>query len=107
LPIKNKNGLVTLKGIIIPVDWDNKGNASAIAISTHGEQEYIICKDKKGKKLFNFVHDSVQVRGKIVEAAGIKAIKIDDVERYVFDIPKLKKTLNSSKEITHAPGRND
>jgi len=85
-PIKNKTELVTLKGIIVPVDWDSKGNAVAIAISTHGEQEYLICNDNKGKKLFNFIQDLVKVRGKISEVSGIKSIKINNMEKCILDI---------------------
>ena len=85
-PIKNKNNIVTLKGIVIPVSWDNKGNVVAIAISTDREEEYLICNDNKGKKLFNFIQDLVKVRGKIKEVAGIKLIKINRMEKYILDI---------------------
>ena len=75
-----------MKGIIIPVDWDNKGNAVAIAISAHGEEEYLIYNDNKGKKLFNFIQDLVKVRGKISEVSGIKSIKINNMEKCILDI---------------------
>lgn len=87
VPIKNKNALVTLKGIIIPADWDTKGNVIAIAISTDSEEEYLICNDDKGKKLFNFIQDLVKVRGIIDEVAGIKIMKINKMEKCSLDIP--------------------
>ncbi len=86
-PIENKNALITLKGIIIPVDWDNKGNVIAVAISTDREEEYLICNDDKGKGLFQFIQDLVMVRGTIEEVAGIKLMKIDNMEKCDLDNP--------------------
>ena len=77
---------MTLKGIIIPVDWDNQGNVVALAISTNKEEEYLICNDNKGKRLFNFIQDLVEVRGKMKEMAGIKLIKINKMEKCILDI---------------------
>lgn len=96
LLIKNKNDIVTLKGIVIPVSWDNKGNTVAIAISTDTEEEYLICNDNRGKKLFNFIQDLVKVRGTIKEVAGIKLIKINKMEKCILDISdKTGKSINS------------
>jgi len=94
-PIKNKNGLVTLKGIIIPVDWDNNGNIIAIAISTHGEEEFLICNDNNGKKLFNFIQNLVRVSGKIKEVAGIKLIKIKKIEKCIVMTNETGNSINS------------
>ena len=100
-PIKNQTGFVTLKGIIIPIDWDKNGNATAIAISTHGEEEYPIFNNNKGKKLFKFIQDSVKVRGKIVDVAGIKIIKINEMERCILippdEINNFKKPIEQRK----------
>jgi hypothetical protein len=78
--INNNKNLVTLKGIIIPVDWDAKGKVLAIAISTHGEEEYLVCNDNNGKRLYNLMQNLVKVCGKIKEIAGIKIIKIHKFE---------------------------
>ena len=43
--------LTTVRGIVIPVDWDDEGNALAAAISSPDEQEYLIKQDAKGKEL--------------------------------------------------------
>ena len=37
------------RGVIIPVEWDENGNVVAIAISTHGEEEYVI--EEEGKEV--------------------------------------------------------
>lgn len=41
----------TVRGILIPVDWDEKGNVLAAAISGLDEQEYLIEQDEEGKEL--------------------------------------------------------
>lgn len=41
-PINSTSGQITTTGIIIPVEWDEDGNPTAIAISTYDENEYII-----------------------------------------------------------------
>jgi hypothetical protein len=32
MKIENRKGLITIRGIVIPVDWDEKGNVVATAI---------------------------------------------------------------------------
>jgi len=55
--------LITIRGIVIPVDWDEKGKVVAAAISTHNEDEYLIDNDYKGEKLLHFVQEEVEVSG--------------------------------------------
>jgi hypothetical protein len=97
LPIKKKHDSVTLTGIIVPFDWDQDGNAISIAISTHGEEEYLICNDDKGKNLYKFIQDSVKVRGQIMEVGGIKLIKINQMEKCILSF---KDDILSSSEFS-------
>ena len=107
-PIKNKTDLITLKGIIIPVDWDTKGNAVAIAISTQGEEEYLIWNDTIGKRLFNFIQDSVKVRGEIMDAAGVKLIKINDIQKCALGIPdEINNSIKSSNQQAKSSKRHN
>lgn len=82
--IKNMR-IQTLRGVIVPVDWDEKGTAKAIAISTHDEEEYLISNDSKGKELFSFLQSLIEIRGSITEVAGIKVFKVKDVSNNKFD----------------------
>jgi len=95
LTIKNKDDVVILQGIIIPVEWDDNGNAIAIAISTHGEEEFHVCNDEMGNKLFEFLQDSVTVKGQISEAEGKKLLKINEMKKCI---------LNMSDKKTHSLG---
>jgi hypothetical protein len=68
------------------VDWDEKGNVLAIAISTYEEEDYLVCNDNNGKKLHNLMQNLVRVSGKIKDVAGIKIIKIYNFEE-CYGIP--------------------
>jgi hypothetical protein len=70
----------TARGIVIPVDWDEEGNALAVAILGAGEQEYMIEQDEKGKELLEFIRHQVEVDGVVREA--IKGRKTVTVKSY-------------------------
>ena len=53
--------LTTVRGIVIPVDWDKEGNAIAVAILSPDEQEYVIEQDKKGKELIGLIRQEIEV----------------------------------------------
>ena len=60
---KAGNNLVRIWGIIIPADWDEKGNVVAVAVSTYDEVEYLIENNEKGKELKAFIREEVEVSG--------------------------------------------
>ena len=72
---------LTIKGIVIPVDWDEKGKVVAAAISTHNEDEYLIDNDYKGEELLHFVREEVEVSGVAKEK---KDKKIITVQKYIL-----------------------
>ncbi|MFH1488946.1 MAG: hypothetical protein ABII06_08590, partial [Pseudomonadota bacterium] len=51
--------LVTINGIVVPVDWDQKGNIIALAISTLNEDEYFVHKNDKGEELMSHIRKMV------------------------------------------------
>jgi len=72
--------LTTVRGIVIPVDWDEEGNAFAVAISSPDEQEYVIEQDEKGKELLEFIRHEIEVDGVVRKA--IKGRKTITVRSY-------------------------
>jgi 5S rRNA maturation endonuclease (ribonuclease M5) len=72
---------LTIKGIVIPVDWDEEGKVVAAAISTHDEDEYLIDNDYKGEELLHFVQEEVEVSG---VAKQNKDKKIIAVQKYIL-----------------------
>jgi hypothetical protein len=68
--------MINIKGIIIPVNWDAKGNVIGMAIATHKEEEYFIENDSKASKLISLLRQEVKITGVIKNKGGKKIIKI-------------------------------
>ena len=66
------------RGIIIPIDWDEHGNVVAVGISTHGEGEYCIENQGKGKELKALTTKEVEVIGEVRRKNGKKIIKVTE-----------------------------
>jgi hypothetical protein len=73
--------LITIKGIVLPIDWDRKGNVAAMALSTYDEDEYLIEKDENGAALEAFMREEVEVVGIVREAGGRQIITVKGVQR--------------------------
>ena len=74
---KRKAGInpVTIRGIVIPADWDEKGNVVAVAVSTYDEVEYLIENHEKEKELKAFIREEVEVSGILREEKNRLIIK--------------------------------
>lgn len=72
--------LTTIRGIVIPVDWDVDGNVLATAISSQDEHEYFVELDKKGKKMLGLIRRGIEVRGVVRKI--IKGHKTITVKSY-------------------------
>ncbi|MFC1812294.1 hypothetical protein ACFL03_06335 [Thermodesulfobacteriota bacterium] len=61
---KRNDPVVTVKGIIVPVEWDIRGCPVALALATDQETEYLIdTEDTTGRALFKFLRQKVKVTG--------------------------------------------
>jgi hypothetical protein len=72
---------ITIKGLVIPVNWDERGKAVAAALSTYTEDEYLIDNDYKGRELLHLIKEEVEITGVVKET---KEKKIITVEKYVL-----------------------
>jgi hypothetical protein len=81
IELEKNSRLTAIKGIVIPVDWDQNGNPVSVAIATHTEEEYLVSNDLKGKELFILIREGVEITGLVKEIAGIKIIKVKDITR--------------------------
>ena len=67
----------TVRGILIPVDWDERGNVLAAAISGLDEQEYLVEQDAKGKELLGLMRREIEVSGTVrKEIKGRNRIRV-------------------------------
>lgn len=77
----NIKGIVIIKGLIIPADWDEEGEIIAIAISTYSEEEYLIDRNPKGEELFAFVRQGAKIIGLVkMDDCGRKIIRVEEYE---------------------------
>ncbi|MFB0564534.1 MAG: hypothetical protein ACETWK_02510 [Candidatus Aminicenantaceae bacterium] len=98
IDLKKNQRLITIKGIVIPADWDQKGNPVSVAIATHTEEEYLVSNDLNGRELFNLIKNVVEVTGFAREIAGIKIIKVKDIARCKLNNPFEPNDLNNKKK---------
>lgn len=75
--MERNNEQVNIKGILIPVDWDDRGNAIRAAIFTGNEEEYFVEENEKGKKLLGLMQQVVEIKGVVREEAGRKVITVE------------------------------
>lgn len=58
--------LVYLKGVIVPTDWDEAGNYTAVALAADDEQEYRISSyNQTGRSLHHLLRTCVKIEGYI------------------------------------------
>lgn len=55
--------LTAIRGIVIPAEWDDEGNALATCIASPGEQEYLVEQDAMGKELLALIRQEIEVTG--------------------------------------------
>ena len=65
----------TLKGILIPVDWNEKGEAVAIALSTYDEEQYLISNNRL-EELKRLIRQEVELSGEIKTRGRKKTIQV-------------------------------
>jgi len=68
--------MINVKGILIPVNWDKKGNVVSVAIATDDENEYLVEDQELSVKLKGQLRQVVEVSGIVKRARGKNIIKI-------------------------------
>jgi hypothetical protein len=54
---------VTLLGIVIPADWNDRQEVIAAALATADEKEYRIAANRKGKELLGYLQRQIEATG--------------------------------------------
>ena len=65
-----------IRGVVVPMAWDDRGNVVAIALSTHDEHEYAIDRGGKGEELLSLIRKEIVANGIVTEKGKKKVIKI-------------------------------
>jgi hypothetical protein len=69
---------ITIRGLVIPAEWDETGNVIALAISTFDEDEYIIEKNREEGRLYSLIRKEIEASGIIRDSKGKKRIEVRD-----------------------------
>jgi dipeptidyl aminopeptidase/acylaminoacyl peptidase len=75
---KKSNQLITFRGILLPVDWDEDGHVIALVLSGTDEKEYQIEVNDKKAELFALLQKEVEVTGLLRERAGNSVIVLNN-----------------------------
>ena len=74
-------GSITIRGLLVPVDWDERGNITETAVSTYFEEEYLIQRNDRGEALKPFLREKVKVVGLVrVDERGKKVLRVEEFE---------------------------
>ena len=68
----------TIRGIVIPLAWNEKGDVISIAIATYNEGKYLVEDNIKSRELFSLLRKRVVIDGVLVTRDKIKAIEINN-----------------------------
>ena len=71
----------SIKGIVIPSDWDSNGNVISLSIATHDEEEYIIENHHNFSDLKKLLRQEVVVDGSIRCRNNSKSIDVKAIRR--------------------------
>jgi hypothetical protein len=74
---KKNNQLITVRGILLPVDWDENGHVIALALSGTDEKEHRIEINDKKAELLALLQKEVEVTGLLRERAGNSVIVLN------------------------------
>ena len=71
-----KKSLTIINGIIVPSEWNEKGEIQNIAIVTFDEDTFLIADNDKAKALMNYLRKTVTLSGKVSMNGAQKEIRI-------------------------------
>ena len=70
--------LKNVKGVILPADWDSKGNVTAVSISAIDETEYLVENYGRGRELMTLINQEVAALGKTWGDGISRVIEVTD-----------------------------
>jgi len=78
---QNMDIVTTIRGILIPADWDERGNIIAATVSTCFEEDYLIEQSPRAEELLAYVRQRVKIRGLVKqEESGKKVVTVENFE---------------------------
>ena len=80
-----KTETITIRGILLPNAWNEKGDIVVVVIATYNEEKYLVSDKKMIQKLLSLLRKRVVVNGIVTRQdtnriIDIKDIKIDTIK---------------------------
>jgi hypothetical protein len=66
-----------IKGVLLPVKWDDNGSVQDIALYANDENEYIIVKNIKSKEMVKMLRQQVELYGMVQFKNGKNIILVE------------------------------
>ena len=82
---------IKLTGVVIPVDWDEDGNAMAVALSTAAENVILRAARVLQKDLLGIIQKEVEISGILYTNGSNRTISVD---KYIFKNPEENRITN-------------
>ena len=93
---------VKVRGLVIPIDWDNKGNPTKTAIYGRSEERYTVEPDQKGKELLRFLQQDLDIEGILRETK--KGQKIITIKSYWHPLDDTLKATDKENQAFDLDG---
>ena len=71
---KSWSKIVTVRGIIIPVAWDEDGSVTALGLSSKDEKLYLLANNPHQEKLYDCLQTEVEICGVLKDEGSSKAL---------------------------------
>jgi hypothetical protein len=86
-PTQKNDRHTTLRGILIPMGWDENGKVVAIGLSGTDEKQYLIEKNAKLGELLGLIQTEVEVHGLLREQSGNEMISVKRCNKILRTTP--------------------
>ena len=83
---RESGGTITLRGMLIPTDWDDEYEVHKVALLTDDEDEFVVDGNHYSERLMKHLEDNVIVWGTVrTDEHGNKFIRVSGFEVVAWD----------------------
>lgn len=76
----NFGPLVTVEGLVMPIEWDENGCPIRVKICASGEVDYIVEHTQESYVLYKYLKNLVRVRGFVGNNGTCRVLRVRTVE---------------------------
>lgn len=89
-----KTETITIRGILIPTAWNERGDVVAVAIATYNEEKYLVSNDEMVPNLLSLLRKRVVVNGIVNRQNSDRIVDIKDIKMDTFKAKGKKEKAN-------------